>query len=496
MTPGRLARLAPLRRARGAPRRRRRPVPRLPPRGERRLARRRVLLRAAPRGHGAPPLRRGAAALERRLRRGAGARRQPERRRLLARHAGSSRSSGRPGSSSSTSPSSSSSRSPRSAGSASRRAAALAGALVLLFSGVFQTVPLLFTTVAVRRAAPARPRGARDARPVRRARHAPARRRSPGSRSASRFSAASRSSRRSGRPAPRRSCSAARSSTRAPAGAATPAGASPRSPRRRSSRRESPPSSSSRRRASSDARPGPRRCGAEEGALFWSVRPARLLTLLEPRLTGDPQAEDDRDYWGASTFDAGNPYFHDLALGLVPLVLAAAAARRRARPGRARPRGAGGAPVVRAVRRRRSGRFSAALPVLRYPEKWWILATLGLCGAAAIGVDRLRDDDGGAEAVLPRGGRPRRAPGRSRAPRAGRAGRRSPSLLRASGLAGGRRLGGTGRRAARGRSSWRASRTALLLALLPRLVRSGTALPPNGRRRSAPRSSSSTPGAA
>ncbi|MBK8597198.1 MAG: hypothetical protein IPN83_16730 [Holophagales bacterium] len=46
---------------------------------------------------------------------------------------------------------------------------------------------------------------------------------------------------------------------------------------------------------------------AEEGALFWSVRPSRLLTLLEPRLTGDPQAEDDRDYWGAPVFDAGNP---------------------------------------------------------------------------------------------------------------------------------------------------------------------------------------------
>ena len=143
----------------------------------------------------------------------------------------------------------------------------------------------------------------------------------------------------------------------------------------------------------------------EDGALFWSVRPSRLLTLLEPRLTGDPAAEDDRDYWGAPTFDAGNPYFHDLALGLVPLLLAAAAS------GDARGRAALGLAALAALLS--FGRFVApvgallgALPVLRYPEKWWILATFGLCGAAAIGIDRLRDDDGrrggspGAAAVL------------------------------------------------------------------------------------------------
>ena len=125
---------------------------------------------------------------------------------------------------------------------------------------------------------------------------------------------------------------------------------------------------------------------AEEGALFWSVRPARLLTLLEPRLTGDPMAEDDGDYWGASTFDAGNPYFHDLALGLVPLALAAAAAGdRRGRT----------ALVLAALGALLSfGRFLSpvgallgALPVLRYPEKWWILTTLGLSAAAAVGID-------------------------------------------------------------------------------------------------------------
>jgi hypothetical protein len=131
---------------------------------------------------------------------------------------------------------------------------------------------------------------------------------------------------------------------------------------------------------------------AEEGALFWSVRPARLLTLLEPRLTGDPTAESDLDYWGAATFDAGNPYFHDLAVGLVPLALAAAAL------GDPRGRGALGLAALAALLSLGRhfapvGALLGTMPVLRYPEKWWILATLGLCGAAAVGVDAVRADE-------------------------------------------------------------------------------------------------------
>ena len=132
---------------------------------------------------------------------------------------------------------------------------------------------------------------------------------------------------------------------------------------------------------------------AEEGALFWSVRPGRLLTLLEPGLTGDPLAEDDRDYWGAAAFDAGNPYFHQLALGLVPLALAAAAWGDR--------RGRAALSLAALAALLSFGRFVppvgallAALPVLRYPEKWWLLATLGLAAAAAIGADRALGDDG------------------------------------------------------------------------------------------------------
>jgi hypothetical protein len=121
----------------------------------------------------------------------------------------------------------------------------------------------------------------------------------------------------------------------------------------------------------------------EHGALFWSVRPARVLTLLEPRLTGDAA---QGPHWGAATFDAGNPYFDDLALGLVPLLFAAAAWRD--------PRGsaalllAGGGAVLSFGRFLPGyGAVARVLSFVRYPEKWWLLVTFALAAAAAVGVD-------------------------------------------------------------------------------------------------------------
>ena len=208
---------------------------------------------------------------------------------------------------------------------------------------------------------------------------------------------------------------------------------------------------------------------AEEGALFWSVRPARLLTLLEPRLTGDPQAEDDRDYWGAKTFDAGNAYFHDLALGLVPLALAAAALGDR--------RGRAALSLAALSALLSFGRFLpsvgvllGALPVFRYPEKWWILATLGLSGAAAVGLDALRTDEGARRRLARAGGLFAALLGvpallATVSPRA------TASLLGGLGLAG---SGVSGERAAALLAPLLLAglATSLLLAVLPRLVRS------------------------
>jgi hypothetical protein len=121
----------------------------------------------------------------------------------------------------------------------------------------------------------------------------------------------------------------------------------------------------------------------EHGALFWSVRPARVLTLLEPRLTGDAVRGPD---WGAETFDARGPYFDDLALGVLPLLFAAAAwgdARGRA----ALALAAGGAFLSFGRFLPGYGFVARGLPFVRYPEKWWLLTTFALAAAAAIGVD-------------------------------------------------------------------------------------------------------------
>lgn len=124
----------------------------------------------------------------------------------------------------------------------------------------------------------------------------------------------------------------------------------------------------------------------EEGALFWSVSPARLLTLLEPRLTGDPFAERDEEYWGAGTFDAGNPYFYDLAVGLLPLALAAAAGRGRRGKAALLLAGAG---ALLSLGRHLPGyeAIGSLASFARYPEKWWLLSTYGLAAAAAAGAE-------------------------------------------------------------------------------------------------------------
>lgn len=135
------------------------------------------------------------------------------------------------------------------------------------------------------------------------------------------------------------------------------------------------------------------------GALFWSVRPGRLLTLFEPRLVGDPHSGEPRDFWGAGTFDAGNAYFDDLSVGLLPLAFAALA--WRGAKGRA-------ALLLAALGALLSmGRYvplwrdvAAAVGILRYPEKWWLLSTFALAAAAAAAVEELLAARGTEQATL------------------------------------------------------------------------------------------------
>lgn len=121
----------------------------------------------------------------------------------------------------------------------------------------------------------------------------------------------------------------------------------------------------------------------EHGALFWSARPSRVLTLLEPRLTGDPARGP---YWGSATFDAGSPYFEDLAFGVLPLLFAAAA-WRDARGRAALALAAGGAILSFGRFLPGYGLVARTFPFVRYPEKWWLLTTFALAAATAVGVD-------------------------------------------------------------------------------------------------------------
>ena len=115
------------------------------------------------------------------------------------------------------------------------------------------------------------------------------------------------------------------------------------------------------------------------------MRPSRVLTLLEPRLSGDAA---EGLAWGAATFDASGPYFGDLALGVLPLLFAAAAWRDRR--GRAALLLAGGAAIL-SFGRFLPGYAAAArrLSFVRYPEKWWLVATFALAAATAVGVDAI-----------------------------------------------------------------------------------------------------------
>lgn len=130
----------------------------------------------------------------------------------------------------------------------------------------------------------------------------------------------------------------------------------------------------------------------EHGALFWSVRPARVLTLLEPRLAGDA---GQGPYWGEATFDARGPYFDDLALGILPLLFAAAA-WRDTRGRAALALAAGGALLSFGRFLPGYGLIAAAFPFVRYPEKWWLLSTFALAAAAAAGVDAVFFGEGEA----------------------------------------------------------------------------------------------------
>ncbi len=141
----------------------------------------------------------------------------------------------------------------------------------------------------------------------------------------------------------------------------------------------------------------PRKALPSRIATTWSMPPQRLVEIVFPRFFGDPKRDVEGFYFGWNLNDRDYPYVESLYPGLLLAVLGAAVLLA----GRV-PRWAAWAllfvlgfflalgrhnPVYEGLRE-----AIPVLAVLRYPEKFMILAVLTLVVAGALGWQRLLDD--------------------------------------------------------------------------------------------------------
>ncbi len=132
-----------------------------------------------------------------------------------------------------------------------------------------------------------------------------------------------------------------------------------------------------------------------DAVAFWSMPPARIGELLQPRLFGrNPFLSDD--YWGGSAYrQASTPYLQALYLGYLALVAVMTGAFRRDRRTLAAVAAAclvwlmaagENTPLLRLA-------FDSHLPVpLRFPERFAMFAAFALTIAAGLVVDRIISD--------------------------------------------------------------------------------------------------------
>lgn len=141
-----------------------------------------------------------------------------------------------------------------------------------------------------------------------------------------------------------------------------------------------------------------------ESSAFWSLHPLRLAEFLVPRLHGNAQGETATAFWGMGLSDAGFPYLPSIYLGAGALVVAPLALRSRWGRGALVAAGAG---TLLALGHHLPGsetlhRLVPFFWVTRYPEKFVVLASLGVAVAAAAGVDQA--GRGRAERAIAAGG--------------------------------------------------------------------------------------------
>jgi hypothetical protein len=141
----------------------------------------------------------------------------------------------------------------------------------------------------------------------------------------------------------------------------------------------------------------PRRALAAGHAMHWSLPPQRLVELVLPHFYGDPARVSEGLFFGGEISDGQYPYVESLYPGLLLAVLGAAALLRGRIPRRAAWSLAFGAGIFLALGRHNPlyaglRRAVPVLAVLRYPEKFAILAVLALALAGVLGWQRLLDE--------------------------------------------------------------------------------------------------------
>jgi hypothetical protein len=131
-------------------------------------------------------------------------------------------------------------------------------------------------------------------------------------------------------------------------------------------------------------------------AAIWSMRPQRLIEVFIPRFFGDPNRYLEGNYFGWDLEDRNYPYVESLYPGLLLAVLGAASLLRSRIPRRS----AWGLALLGGCALS-FGRYNPAYPLLRrvpvlsllrFPEKFAILAVLALVIAGVLGWQRLLEE--------------------------------------------------------------------------------------------------------
>jgi hypothetical protein len=141
----------------------------------------------------------------------------------------------------------------------------------------------------------------------------------------------------------------------------------------------------------------PRRALGGRHAMHWSLPPQRLVEIVLPRFYGDTTRISEGLFFGGEISDSQYPYVESLYPGLLLAVLGGAALLGGRIPRRAAWSLAFGAGIFLALGRHNPlyaglRRAVPVLAVLRYPEKFVILAVLALALAGVLGWQRLLDE--------------------------------------------------------------------------------------------------------